>query len=208
MKEGQKAIYYALGPSRPLLEKSPHLELLKKRGYEVLYLTDGVDQWAIEALEEYDGKPLTNAMEEGLSLEGEPAAGEEKKPADAGELSPLIERCKEILAAHVGEVRVSERLTDSPVCLVTPKGGLPAHIERLMRAYQQNLPEQKRILELNPSHPLVLRLKQEHARDAASPKLTEQVEMLYDQALLAEGSPLPDPARFAQRVAALMQAAG
>jgi molecular chaperone HtpG len=211
MPEGQKHIYYALGPSRMLLEGSPQLEGLKKRGYEVLYLTDGVDQWAIEGLEQYEGKALANAMEEGLAIdgEGEGKEGEEAKTTpDAGALSGLVERCKEILAAHVGEVRVSNRLTDSPVCLVIPKGGLPAHIERMMRAYQQDLPPQKRILELNPGHPLVTRLKDEHARDAASAKLVEQVEMLYDQALLAEGSPLPDPTRFAQRVAALMQAAG
>jgi molecular chaperone HtpG len=208
MPEGQPHIYYALGPSRALLEGSPQLEGLKKRGYEVLYLTDGVDQWAIEGLEQYEGKALANAMEEGLSLDTESKDGEEPKLPDAGELSGLVQRCQEILAAHVSEVRVSGRLTDSPVCLVIPKGGLPAHIERMMRAYQQDLPSQKRILELNPTHPLLLRMKDEHARDAASDKLVEQVEMLYDQALLAEGSPLPDPTRFAHRVAALMQAAG
>jgi len=102
-------------------------------------------------------------------------------------------------------VRLSDRLTDSPVCLVLPKGGLPAHIERLMRAHQADLPAQKRILELNPKHPLIAKLKEEHGRDGASTRVQEWVEMLYDQALLAEGSPLPDPVRFASRVATLMQ---
>jgi molecular chaperone HtpG len=91
--------------------------------------------------------------------------------------------------------------------LVVPRGGLPAHIERLLRAHQQDLPEQKRILELNPSHPLVLRMKQEFERQSDSPTLTEWIELLYDQALLIEGSPLPDPARFSKRLVALMQAA-
>jgi molecular chaperone HtpG len=212
MKEGQKAIYYAIGPSKALLEHSPQLEGLRSKGYEILLMTDGVDQWAVEGLGELEGKPFVNAMEEGLSLDGEAPKsdendGEESKPAvkDPGELGPLLERCKQILADSVGEVRLSDRLTDSPVCLVLPKGGLPAHIERLMRAHQADLPAQKRILELNPKHPLIARMQAEHARDASSTKLQEWVEMLYDQALLSEGSPLPDPVRFASRVAVLMQ---
>jgi molecular chaperone HtpG len=216
MPEGQSSIYYAIGPSTKMLEHSPTLETLKQRGYEVLYMTDGVDQWAVEGLRDYEGKPLINAMEADLKLDGsdkaedaeaegdEPGKDKDKAP-DAGELAPLLERCKEILSEHVSEVRVSKRLTQSPVCLVLPKGGLPAHIERLLRAHAQDLPAQKRILELNPDHKLVARLRDEHARDAKSEKLSEMVEMLYDQALLTEGSPLPDPARFASRVAALMQ---
>ena len=215
MQPGQKAIYYAIGPSKALLEHSPQLEGLRGKGYEILLMTDGVDQWAVEGLGELEGKPFVNAMEEGLSLDGEAPSkddddkDEDSKPAqkDPGELGPLLERCKQILEGSVGEVRLSERLTDSPVCLVQPKGGLPAHIERLMRAHQADLPEQKRILELNAKHPLIARMQAEHARDAISPKLQEWVEMLYDQALLSEGSPLPDPIRFASRVAALMQSA-
>jgi molecular chaperone HtpG len=211
MAAGQDKIYYAQGPSKAMLEQSPHLEGLKQRGYEVLFMTDGIDQWAIEGLAEYDGKPLVNAMEADLKLDA--AAGEAgqdgaDKPKDAGELAPLLARCKEVLDAYVSEVRVSERLTDSPVCLVMQKGGVPAHIERLMRSYQQDLPSQKRILELNPKHPLIARLKSEHDREASSERLKEWIEMLYDQALLTEGSPLPDPGRFAARVASLMQTAG
>jgi molecular chaperone HtpG len=210
MPEGQSQIYYAIGPTKALLQHSPQLEGLKQRGYEVLFMTDGVDQWAVEGLTEHEGKTLVNAMESGLKLDGETPTkpDQEEEPApDAGDLAPLLLRCKEILDAHVGEVRVSERLTDSPVCLVLPKGGLPAHVERMLRAYQQDLPSQKRILELNPKHPLIARLKDELARDAQSSRLQEWIEMLYDQALLTEGSPLPDPARFAARVATLMQAA-
>jgi len=212
MAEGQSALYYAIGPSKQMLQASPQLEGLRQRGYEVLFMIDGVDQWAVEGLGEYDGKKLVNAMEAGLKLDGKAESkddAEEKDVAkDPGELGPLLERCKEILSEHVSEVRVSERLTDSPVCLVIPKGGLPAHVERMLRAYQQDMPSQKRILEVNPKHSLVARLKDEHAKDAQSSKLQEWIEMLYDQALLTEGSPLPDPARFAARVASLMQAAG
>jgi molecular chaperone HtpG len=210
MQPGQKAIYYAIGPSKALLEHSPQLEGLRGKGYEILLMTDGVDQWAVEGLGELDGKRFVNAMEEGLSLDGDAANDDDQvankdEQKDPGDLGPLLERCKQILAESVGEVRLSDRLTDSPVCLVLPKGGLPAHIERLMRAHQSDLPTQKRILELNPKHPLIAKLKDEHARDGASPKVQEWVEMLYDQALLGEGSPLPDPIKFASRVAALMQ---
>ncbi len=217
MQEGQTKIFYALGPSRQMLDASPLLEGLKQRGWEVLLMTDGIDQWAVEGLGEYDGKPLASAMEEGLDVGGGEVAdakgeGDATPPpdaaGDAGELGPLFGRCQEVLDAHVSEVRVSKRLTDSPACLVLPKGGLPAHLERLIRSYQGDLPVQKRILELNATHALVVRLKESHAKDAASAAVTESIEMLYDHALLTEGSPLPDPARFAARVAALMQKAG
>jgi molecular chaperone HtpG len=213
MPAGQDKIYYALGPSKAMLEQSPHLEGLKQRGYEVLFMTDGIDQWAVEGLGEYDGKPLANAMEADLKLEAmggseQDGEGGGDKTKDAGELSALLARCKDVLDAYVSEVRVSERLTDSPVCLVLQKGGVPAHIERMLRSYQKDLPTQKRILELNPNHPLIARLKSEHDREPSSERLKEWIEMLYDQALLTEGSPLPDPARFAARVASLMQAGG
>jgi molecular chaperone HtpG len=211
MPEGQTKIYYAQGPSNALLNASPHLESLKKRGYEVLFMTHGIDQWAIEGLREFEGKQLVDAMQEGT---GESAESDDKdskaedKPAEseaAKSIEGLLARAKTVLEAQVSDVRASERLTDSPACLVVPRGGLPAHIERLLRAHQQDLPEQKRILELNPKHPLVLRMKEELEKQADSPRLTEWLELLYDQALLIEGSPLPDPARFSKRLVALMQ---
>jgi molecular chaperone HtpG len=221
MKDGQAKIYYALGPNRSMLASSPHLEGLKARGYEVLFMTDGVDQWAVDGLGGYDGKALAHAMEEGLDLDegkapdpGAADSGDAKESASgtdagaSGEFASLCTRCQEVLDAHVSEVRMSRRLTDSPACLVVPKGGLAAHLERMIRAYQKDLPVQKRILELNPTHPLVVRLRDAHAKDAASAGVRESIEMLYDQALLSEGSPLPDPARFAARVTALMAAQG
>jgi molecular chaperone HtpG len=211
MPEGQSKIYYAQGPSKALLQASPHLEGLKKRGYEVLFMTHGIDQWAIEGLREFEGKTLVDAMQEDGASDDKAEDGkpdEEKKDNTVAKaLEGLLARAKEVLEQQVSDVRVSERLTDSPACLVVPRGGLPAHIERLLRAHQQDLPEQKRILELNPTHPLIQRMQSEHSTLADSPQLTEWIELLYDQALLVEGSPLPDPARFSKRLVALMQAA-
>jgi len=220
MVEGQKSIFYAIGTSRDIVANSPHLESLKKKGYEVLLMTDTVDQWAVESLQKYEDKTLVNAMQEDFSLdqkeENEPAAAEnadnkakeEKKDSESTQLlKPLIERCKEVLSDQVSEVRVSERLTDSPVCLVISKGGLPAHIERILRATQKGMPETKRILEINADHPLIKRLLEIQKSDAQSEKLKEWIELLYDQALLTEGSPIPDPQRFAARVTQLLQTA-
>jgi molecular chaperone HtpG len=213
MPEGQPKIYYAQGPSTALLAASPHLESLKKSGYEVLFMTHGIDQWAVEGLREFEGKQLVDAMQES-SGESEKADADadstDDKPASesseaAKAIESLLARAKSVLESQVSDVRASERLTDSPACLVVPRGGLPAHIERLLRVHQSDLPEQKRILELNPSHPLVLRMKEEFDKQSDSARLTEWIELLYDQALLIEGSPLPDPARFSKRLVALMQ---
>merc|ERR1711916_341123 len=199
------------GPTSQMLAASPHLEALKKRGYEVLYLTDGVDQWAVEGLQEFDGKKLINAMEDDFKLdEADKDSEAEKSEASdeqTKEFASFIERCKEVLDAHVGEVKVSQRLTDSPVCLVMPKGGMPAHLERLLRAHQNDLPSQKRILEINPQHPLLQRLREKLEAEPQSEQVKEWIELLFDQALVSEGSPLPDPARFAQRMTTLMQSA-
>lgn len=206
MKEGQDKIYYALGPSRAMIDSSPQLEGLKKRGFEVLYMTDGVDQWAAEGLKDFGDKPLVNAMEADLDL-GEKKDGDEEAKddeSDNGDLDGLVARAKEVLGEHVSDVKLSTRLTDSAACLVMPKGGMPAHIERMIRAQQKDMPVQQRILELNPDHELVKHMQAEYAKDVDSAQLTEWFEMLYDQALISEGSPLPDPARFAQRMTALL----
>ena len=194
--------------SRAMIEGSPQLEGLKKRGFEILYMTDGVDQWAADGLREFDGKAMANAMEADLDLElGD---GDKKDDDDNNEhLEGLVARAKDVLSEHVSDVRLSTRLTDSAACLVVPKGGLPAHIERMIRAQQKDMPEQRRILELNPDHVLVQQMRSEHSNEAESEQLTEWIELLYDQALISEGSPLPNPARFAQRMTSLLtQAAG
>ncbi len=199
MPEDQEKIYYALGASRHLLDGSPHLEVLKSKGYEVLYLTDSIDQWAIEALNEFDGKELVDAVQGDLGLESEENA-EEKAEA----LEPLTAKFKEVLDDEVAEVRLSSRLAESPACLVVPEGGVASHIERLLRAQNQGMPEQKRILELNPNHPLIEAVKALHEAERQD-KVTEWVELIYDQALLAEGSPIKEPAKFAHRLTSMMQ---
>jgi molecular chaperone HtpG len=209
MPEGQKAIYYALGESRQRIEASPHLEVLKKRGYEVLYMTDAVDQWAVSGIGEYDGVPLVSANDADLKLdESDQDQSEEQRKEKQDELQPLIERFRDRLQDHVSEVRVSDRLTDSPVCLVIPEGGLQPWIERLIRAnQQQELPRQKRIMEINPDHTLIRNLKQLQTENPEHERVDEWVDMLFDQALLAEGSPIEDPAQFAQRMSRLLEQA-
>jgi molecular chaperone HtpG len=210
----QKAIYYAIGASREMLAHSPHLEGLIKRGYEVLLMTDAIDQWAVEGLTEFEGKPLQNAMQEGLELEElEKSADDSGKKdessteAEKRDLAPLLAHCQKVLAERVNEVRVSDRLTDSPACLVFSKGGLPAHLERFIRATQPNLPESKRILEINANHPLIKQINVIFGKGSALEQLTEWIELIYDQALLTEGSPIEDPIKFAGRVTQLLQAA-
>jgi molecular chaperone HtpG len=211
MPEGQSKIYYAQGPSKALLMASPLLEALKKRGYEVLFMTHGIDQWAIEGLREFEGKKLVDATQEADDAETPDEAKTEEETKAKDEANKTLESflgcCKAVLAAQVSDVRVSDRLTDSPACLVVPRGGLPAHIERLLRAHQNDLPEQKRILELNPTHPLIVRMNAEFTARPESSQLRDWIELLFDQALLVEGSPLPDPSRFSKRLVALLQTA-
>ncbi|HVU04654.1 MAG TPA: molecular chaperone HtpG [Polyangiaceae bacterium] len=204
MPEDQKAIYYVIAESRALAEKSPHTESLRKRGWEVLYMTDPVDSFAVENLDAWDGVPLTSAT----GAELPPVEGEKEKQAEQEEaLKDLRDLMRRKLQDQVSEVRVSTRLTDSPACLVLPEGGLPPYMERLLRATQKDAPKTKRILEVNPDHPLVQNLGKLAAKDAESAQLGEWIELLFEQALLAEGSPVEDPARFASRLATLLQTA-
>lgn len=206
MPEGQQDIYYAMGPSLSLLENSPHLEGLKKRGYEVLYMTDGIDEWAMQNLSEFDEKKLVSALSENLDL-GDSEEDEESKKAREEEFQGLTQRFSTVLDERVQEVRLSERLADSPVCLVIPEGGMHAHIERMLRANDQDVPKTKRILEVNPEHQLIKHLHELNTREDSGQNVGEWIELLYDQALIAEGSPVEDPASFAKRVTTLMEKA-
>ncbi len=218
MPENQTAIYYALGTSRAVVEASPHLEAIKKQGYEILYMTDTVDQWAVSGLGEFQDKKLVSAMSADLDLDDgkgdESDAGDGEKSDDKAdtaakevELQPLLSHIRSVLQEKVEKVRVSERLTDSPVCLVIPEGGLQPHIERLLRAQQADLPPTKRILEVNPDHALIRSLHELHGRDAKNPDVKEWIEMLYEQALLAEGSPVDNPVEMAARLTKLLESA-
>jgi molecular chaperone HtpG len=204
MPEGQKAIYYVIAESDGLAERSPHTESLRKRGYEVLYMTDAVDSFAVEALDEFDGLPLVSATSADLKLEESEL---EKAKQAIVDLEGFCNHVKERLADFVSEVRVSKRLTDSPACLVVPDGGPEPFIERILRATRKDQPRTKRILEINPDHRLVQNLDVIFKRDPASPELGQWIELLFDEALLAEGSPIEDPARFAARLTALLEKA-
>jgi molecular chaperone HtpG len=201
MREGQAAIYYAIGESRKGLEGAPHLEGIRRRGYEVLLLTDPIDEWAVDTLAKFDDKPLVSVMRADLKLE----ANEEEKKTMAAEtetLRPLIERVRAVLGSRVTEVRASDRLTDSPCCLVLAGSGPHGYVERLLREAGRDVPKSKRILEVNPTHPIMTNLKVLVGRGDA--RVGDWIELLYDQALVAEGAPLDDPNGFARRVTSLL----
>ncbi|MGM0575620.1 MAG: molecular chaperone HtpG [Myxococcota bacterium] len=204
MPEGQESIYYATGTSIEAAEASPHLEALRAKGYEVLYLTDPIDEWVLMALPTFEDKPLVSAMKADLDLEPEDEEAKEEREARTEALGGLMKRFEEVLGDEIAEVRASSRLTDSPTCLVVPEGGLHAHVERLLRATDQGMgaPQQKRILELNPNHPFVERLRSLH--DEGADEVDDWIRLLFEQALLAEGSPVEDPAGFADRLKRVM----
>ncbi len=204
MKEGQPAIYFATGTSRAALEASPHLEALTGRGYEVLLMTDTVDPFAVGSIDAVEGKPLVGAMAAKLDLpevEGDAAPEPPDRSSD-----PLLERFRGVLGDAVAEVRPSRRLKASPVCLVVPEGGMAPHVERMLRAVQHTEgPLGRRILEVNLEHGLLRSLAAVHTRDPESPRVSAWIRALFDQALLAEGSPVDDPARLARDLTELLE---
>ncbi len=200
MKEGQAAIYYVTAESHAAAANSPHLEVFRKKGIEVLLLSDRIDEWVTTGLHEFEGKPLTSVARGALDL-GALADAEEKaqQEKEAGEMKPLVERLAKALGEKVKEVRVTFRLTDSPACLVVGEGEASGNLERLLKAVGQKAPTVVPILEINPHHPLVQRLSAE-----TDERLGDWAALLFDQALLAEGGQLEDPAGFVRRVNALM----
>jgi len=208
MPANQEAIYYVLGPSQKVAASSPHLERVRKHGFDVLLLTDAVDSFAIGALTEYNGKKLLAVTTGDLKLPEDAQAEKKEDSADSKpESAGLFEHFREALQDKVVEVRASTRLTDSPACLVQPEGALPPHIERLLRAQKKDVPTAPRILELNLEHPLIRSVRRIDERDPGSAAAREWFELLYDQALLAEGSPIEDPAGFAKRLTRLLTSA-
>jgi molecular chaperone HtpG len=206
MKEGQPGIYYMTGPSLAAVERSPHLEAFRARGYEVLFFTDPVDELWLRLSREFQGKPLVSAAKGDVA----PPPGDEPPQADE-ERRDREERFKDLLLVlraklqdEVKDVRLSARLTTSPACLVGEAGDLSPHMAELLRRTGQKVTAPKRILELNPAHPLLPKLQAIVARDRTDPALQEYAELLYGQAILAEGGPLPDPAAFSKRIADLL----
>ncbi|ORW32600.1 molecular chaperone HtpG [Mycobacterium paraense] len=204
MKEGQQQIFYATGESRQQLIKSPHLEAFKAKGYEVLLLTDPVDEVWVGVVDEFDGKPLQSVARGEVDLDSDEDKSDAEREEQEKEFADLLAWLKETLSEHVKDVRLSTRLTESPACLITDAFGITPTLARLYRATGQDVPVGKRILELNPSHPLVTGLRDAHRKaddDAARTSAAETAELLYGTALLAEGGALEDPARFAELLA-------
>ncbi|MEB3067811.1 molecular chaperone HtpG [[Mycobacterium] vasticus] len=204
MKDGQEQIFYATGESRQQLLKSPHLEAFKAKGFEVLLLTDPVDEVWVNAVSEFAGKPLQSTAKGEVDLDSdeEKSAHEAERKEREKEFADLIAWLEQTLTDHVKEVRLSTRLTESPACLITDTFEMTPALARIYRANGQEVPVGKRILELNPGHPLITGLRQAHTeRGGDAPELAETAELLYGTALLAEGGALEDPARFAELLA-------
>jgi molecular chaperone HtpG len=201
MKDGQKDIYYITADGYTAARNSPHLEIFRKLGVEVLLLHDRVDEWVATSLHEFDGKRLVSAAAKDLDLSaigGEPPTADDAAPS--GEHVVLLERMQKALAERASTVRVTNRLTDSPACLVSSEEGLSTNLERMLKAAGQTVPASKPILEVNPDHPIVRRLADEN--DLV--RFTDWSQILFDQATLAEGGQIADPAAFVKRLNELL----
>jgi molecular chaperone HtpG len=197
MKDGQDKIYYVTADSFASAKNSPHLQVFRRKGIEVLLLSDRVDEWLVSHLTEFDGKPLVSVARGQLDLDA--LADEDEKEAakkTEDEFADLVTRMQEVLGDRVKEVRVSQRLTDSPSCLVTDEQDMAVHLQRLLKQAGQQVPESKPILEINPGHALVSRLKDE----SGEARFADWSHILFDQALLSEGGQLEDPVSFVNRL--------
>lgn len=200
MPESQKEIYYITGEKRESVASSPALEYFRSKGYDVLFMTDPIDDWIMQQMFQYRKKNFKSIAKGDFEVEG---AAETLK-ASQEKFAGLVEFLKKALGDKVGEVRFSARLTDSPCCLITEGNALSPHLERLFKAMHQEIPESKRILELNPKHPLIEAMFELSKQSDKAPELEMYAKVLFDQALLTEGSPLPDPAAFAREVTKLL----
>ena len=205
MPVGQEKMYFSHASSLEAAKSSPHLEAFVKKGWEVLFFAEPVDEWVVSHLTEFDKRPLVNVANGAADLasEDDKKALAEKSKSYEG----FIGFCKTALGEGVGDVRLTSRLTDSPCCLVEEDSGMPAQMEEMMRRMGQTVPSRKRVLELNASHPLVERLQALHHADASNAKLGGYIAVLRDQAILAEGTKLDDAAGFAKRVQELLATA-
>lgn len=199
MKDGQDKIYYITADTFNAAKNSPHLEVFRKKGIEVLLLSDRIDEWVVGSVTEFGGKSLVSVAKGGLDLGNlEDEAEKQEQEKQANDHKELTEKIKASLAERVKEVRVTHRLTDSPACLVADEHDLGANMMRMLKAAGQKAPTSKPILEINPTHPVVMRLNAEQKH------FDDWTAVLFDQALLAEGGQLDDPAGFVKRVNHLM----
>ncbi|HMY21294.1 MAG TPA: molecular chaperone HtpG, partial [Polyangium sp.] len=200
MPEAQKDIYYITGTTRKSLEQSPHIEAFKKRGYDVVFMTDPVDEWFVQSTHEYDKRKLKSIAHGDIDL-----GDEDKKDAEKAneEIKNAVAAVKKALGDRVKDVRASQRLTNSASCLVASEGDMGVNMERIMRIMGEDAPIGKRILELNPESPIVKNLNILAGRDADNERIGLWAEMLYEQALLAEGV-VNDPAKLVRHIQDLL----
>jgi molecular chaperone HtpG len=200
MPEAQKEIYYLTGPSRKSLEQSPHIEAFKKKGFDVLFLTDPVDEWFVQSMQDYDKRKLRSIAHGDIDL-----GDDEKKDAEKAneEIKSAVEAVKKALGDRVKDVRASRRLTNSASCLVASEGDMGVNMERIMRIMGEDAPKAKRILELNPENAIVKNINTLAQRDGDSERVNLWAEMLYEQALLAEGV-VNDPAKLVRNIQELL----
>ena len=204
MQDGQEKIYYVTADSFAAARQSPHLEVFRAKGIEVLLLHDHIDEWVVAHLDAFDGKPLQSVAQGDLdlgALSGSETDDRRRKETE-DEFKPIVERVRKALGSKAHDVRLTHRLTESPACLVSGQDGLSANLERVLRAAGQAVPNVPLVLEINPAHPIVARLKDETDDE----RFRDWSHILFDQALLAEGGRLEEPAGFVKRLNELMLA--
>ncbi len=205
MKEDQEDIYYLTGPSIDAVKNSPHLEAFKAKGYEVLFFTDGIDEIWVERGYEFKEKSFKSVGKGEIDLnQDEDDSSKENREEKEKELKDLLTQLRSHLQEDIKEVRLSSRLTESAVCLVSDSGDMTPQMEKLMAQMGQEVPKTRRILELNPDHAIVKKLKAMHEGEEGKDLLKDYADLLYGQAILAEAGQLPDPARFSKLIAQLM----
>jgi molecular chaperone HtpG len=201
MKDGQSKIYYVTAESFKAAKNSPHLEVFRKKGIEVLLMHEHIDEWVVGNMTEFEGRPMVSVAKGGLDLGAmEDEAEKQARERDEGEFKPLVERLQSSLGEQVKEVRITHRLTDSPACLVSDEFEIGGNLARILKSAGRDAPASKPTLEINPQHPVVQRLLNEDAH------FDDWAAVLFDQALLAEGGALEDPATFVRRMNQLMLA--
>jgi len=207
MQAGQDEILYLTGESRTLIERSPHLEAASKGSYEVLFLSDPVDELVVQAIYEFRGKRLKSLSKGTLQLgsESELKARQDALRNKEREYAPLLDMCQTRLNRYVKQVRLSTRLVNSPACLVTEEHEYSPHLERLLHKGKDGGPKQRRILELNPDHPIIAQLYERIRNNAQDPAAGDSIEVLFELALLAEGSEIGDPVRLSQLTLAMLK---
>lgn len=205
MKQGQEAIYYITGENAEAVARSPHLEACRAHGYEVLFMTDAVDEWVLQELKEFNEKPLVSVTQGELEMPEDESKDEDdaEDSEDEGNIDALLKKAKEILGERVKEVRASKRLRTSSSCLVDAEGAISRNMERILKMAKQSVPSRSRVLELNPKDAVVKAANQLAASSPDDARLGNWVELLYDQAALAEGE-INDPAGMVKRIQQIM----